>query len=97
MERKTNAPQSVATTSLTEFMPGRGAQGVAVNNFVRNICSCVGSVVAEPIISALGNGWTFTILGLATLFLGLSSVWMLKRFGKRWRSSMDEKLARLAA
>ena len=75
-------------------MPGRGAQGVAVNNFVRNIFSCVGSVVAEPIISALGNGWTFTILGLATLFLGLSSVFMLKRFGKRWRSSMDEKLAR---
>lgn len=75
-------------------MPGRGAQGVAVNNFVRNIFSCVGSVVAEPIISALGNGWTFTILGLATLFLGLMSVFMLKRFGKRWRSSMDEKLGR---
>ncbi|SPN97406.1 related to dityrosine transporter [Cephalotrichum gorgonifer] len=85
---------SLSTTALTEFMPGRGAEGVAVNNFVRNIFSCIGAIVAEPIISALGHGWTFTILGLATLVLSLLTVCMVKMFGKRWRKSMDEALSR---
>lgn len=73
-------------------MPGRGAEGVAVNNFVRNIFSCTGAIVAEPIISSLGDGYTFTIFGLATLVLGLLSVLMLKLFSKRWRMSMDAAL-----
>ena len=74
-------------------MPGRGAEGVAVNNFVRNIFSCTGAIVAEPIISSLGHGYTFTIFGLSTLVLGLLSVWMLKMFGTRWRKNMDAELS----
>lgn len=74
-------------------MPGRGAEGVAVNNFLRNIFSCAGAIVAEPIISALGDGYTFTIFGLATLVLGLSSVCALKVFGTRFRKHMDAALA----
>lgn len=35
---------SCATTMLTEFMPKKGSSGVAVNNFVRNIFSCVGGI-----------------------------------------------------
>lgn len=35
---------SCATTMLTEFMPRKSSSGVAVNNFVRNIFSCVGGV-----------------------------------------------------
>ncbi|KKA21610.1 Uncharacterized protein T310_4397 [Rasamsonia emersonii CBS 393.64] len=54
----------MATTMLTEFMPKKSSAGVALNNFVRNIFSCVGAVVASPIIHAIGNGWLFTILGL---------------------------------
>lgn len=73
-------------------MPGRGAEGVAVNNFVRNIFSCVGAIVAEPIISALGDGYTFTIFGLASLVLGLLSVLLLKIFSTRWRKTMDAEL-----
>ncbi|RMJ22061.1 multidrug resistance transporter, partial [Aspergillus sp. HF37] len=55
---------SMATTMLTEFMPKKSSTGVALNNFVRNIFSCVGSLVTAPIITAIGNGWIFTILGL---------------------------------
>lgn len=75
-------------------MPGRGAEGVAVNNFVRNIFSCAGAIVAEPIISALGDGYTFTVFGLVTLVLGLLSVLMLKTFSMRWRKKMDAELNR---
>jgi multidrug resistance protein len=47
---------SCATTMLTEFMPGRSSSGVAVNNFVRNLFSCTGAIVASPLIYAIGNG-----------------------------------------
>ena len=40
---------SLVSTMLTEFMPKRAASGIALNNFVRNICSFTGAMIAEPI------------------------------------------------
>ncbi|KAL9617781.1 MAG: hypothetical protein Q9160_007435 [Pyrenula sp. 1 TL-2023] len=82
---------SMATTMLTEFMPRKSSSGVAVNNFVRNIFSCVGGIVAAPIIGAIGNGWIFTILGLWALS-SCSIIWAMRRYGQRWRTTMDAKL-----
>ncbi|KAK1970426.1 major facilitator superfamily transporter [Colletotrichum eremochloae] len=81
-----------ATTMLTEFMPKRSSGGVAVNNFVRNIFSCVGAVAAQPVIGAIGNGWLFTILGIFTWVSGYICVWTLRRFAPRWRESMDKAM-----
>ncbi|KAF5859494.1 hypothetical protein ETB97_002795 [Aspergillus alliaceus] len=79
---------SMATTMLTEFMPKKSSSGVALNNFMRNIFSCVGSLVTAPIIDAIGNGWLFTILGIVA-FLSSSVLFAMKIFGPRWRKSMD--------
>ncbi|KAK3325596.1 major facilitator superfamily domain-containing protein [Apodospora peruviana] len=81
------------TTMLTEFMPHRSSSGVAVNNFVRNIFSCVGAVVAEPLITALGNGWLCTMVGLFAWVTGNAAIWLLKRNGPRWRAAMDQALS----
>ncbi len=77
---------------LTEFMPKQKSSGVAINNFVRNIFSCVGGVVAQPLIRAIGNGWLFTGLGIICLLSCMTVVWAMKKFGPRWRLAMDEKL-----
>ncbi|KKZ66252.1 hypothetical protein EMCG_08023 [[Emmonsia] crescens] len=82
---------SMSTTMLTEFMPHRSSSGVAVNNFMRNIFSCVGGIVAAPIIHAIGNGWLFTILAFVA-FSGGSVIWAMRRFGPRWRISMEAKV-----
>ncbi|KAF1972762.1 MFS general substrate transporter [Bimuria novae-zelandiae CBS 107.79] len=79
---------SLSSTMLTEFMPKRASAGIAINNFVRNICSFTGAVVAEPIIRAIGNGWFMTILGVWSLVTGLMVVWAMGRFGPRWRGKM---------
>lgn len=79
---------SMATTMLTEFMPKKSSSGVALNNFVRNIFSCVGSLVTAPIIKAIGNGWIFTILGLAC-FSSCGVIWAMRVFGPRWRARAD--------
>lgn len=82
---------AMATTMLTEFMPKKSSSGVAVNNFCRNILSCIGAIVGAPLIKAIGNGWLFTILGLWTLS-SCTVIWAVRRFGPRWRESMDKEL-----
>lgn len=82
----------VTTTMLTEFMPKKSSSGVAVNNFVRNIFSCVGSLIAQPLIEAMGDGWLCTMVGLFALVTGTAAVWALRRYGAHWREEMDRKL-----
>lgn len=83
---------AMVTTMLTEFMPRRSSNGVALNNFVRNIFSCVCSVVTNPLIETIGNGWLFTILAVVPLLVGVWAIWAMKRFGPRWRKVMEEKM-----
>ena len=82
---------SVATTMLTEFMPRKASSGVAVNNFIRNIFSCVGAVVAQPLIEAIGNGWLFTGMGVIAA-ASSAVVWAMRRFGPRWKERMVREL-----
>lgn len=82
---------AMVTTMLTEFMPKKSSEGVALNNFMRNIFSCVGSFLTAPIIGAIGNGWLFTILGLVSLASSLVILFM-RVYGPRWRQKMDERL-----
>jgi MFS family permease len=83
---------AMATTMLTEFMPRKASTGIAVNNFVRNIFSCVGGLVAAPLIDAIGNGWLCTILGLVALVSGAGVIMAMKKFADRWRIDMDRRM-----
>lgn len=83
---------SMATTMLTEFMPRRASTGIAVNNFVRNLCSCGGAVVALPLIRAVGNGAVCTVLGALALVSGAAVIWAMKRWGAAWREKMDREM-----
>jgi hypothetical protein len=65
---------------------------VAVNNFVRNIFSCVGGIIAQPLIQAMGNGWLFTMLGIICWISAFTVVWAMKKFGPKWRLEMSKNL-----
>lgn len=83
---------SAATTMLTEFMPKRSSSGVALNNFIRNIFSCVGVVVTEPLIGAMGVGWLCTMVALFAWISANLFIWLLLKNGSKWRKLMDEKM-----
>ncbi|KAF1813459.1 major facilitator superfamily transporter [Eremomyces bilateralis CBS 781.70] len=83
---------AMSATMLTEFLPGRASNGVAVNNFVRNIFSCVGALIAEPLIGAIGNGWLCTILSLVAVISGSFVILTMKKYGEAWRQKMTEQL-----
>jgi multidrug resistance protein len=86
---------ALVTTMLTEFMPRKSSHGIALNNFVRNIFSCVGSIVTEPLLKAIGNGWLFLGLGVISLATGGLTIWAMKRFGPGWRLDMARRMDRV--
>lgn len=77
---------------LTEFMPRKASHGIALNNFIRNILSCVSTVVAEPLMATIGDGWLFSGLAVITATAGCVTIWAMKTFGARWRIVMDAKM-----
>lgn len=80
-------------TMLTEFMPNNSSSGVALNNFVRNLFTCVGSIIAQPLLDVMGHGGLFTLLGGLCLVIVVTSIWLLKKNSHRWREDMDKELA----
>ncbi|KAI9167702.1 MFS transporter OpS2 [Paramyrothecium foliicola] len=83
---------ATATTMLTEFIRKKSSAGVAINNFVRNILSCVGTIVAAPWIHAIDVGWVFTILCIFCMSCGFLGSWLLRKNASKWRQSMEEAL-----
>lgn len=81
-----------SATMLTEFMPKRSSSGIALNNFIRNIFSCVGVIVTEPLIGAIGVGWLCTMVALFAWITCNIFIWLLLRNGSKWRKLMDEKM-----
>lgn len=79
----------LVTTMLTELVGKRSSSGVALNNFVRNILSCIGGVVSQPLITAIGNGWLFTGLAVICWISAFSVVWAMRKYGPQWRPQMD--------
>ena len=77
---------SLATTLLVEMIPQRSASLVALNSLVRNLFATLGTAIAQPLQSAIGSGWLFTIFAiieLASLFVIL----LMQRHGQRWREA----------
>ncbi|KAM3551321.1 hypothetical protein MY1884_007776 [Beauveria asiatica] len=69
---------NTATTMLTEILPGKASNAVALNNLMRNTPSCAAAVATDPLLGAIGTQWLFT--GLAVICWASSGViWALKR------------------
>lgn len=81
---------------LTEFIRKKSSAGVAVNNFVRNILSCIGTVVAAPWLTAIGPGWVFTATALFCMAISYICVFLLQRNAPKWRKEMERALAESA-
>nr|P9WEP5.1 RecName: Full=MFS-type transporter FVEG_08288; AltName: Full=Fusarium detoxification of benzoxazolinone cluster 1 protein FVEG_08288; Short=FDB1 cluster protein FVEG_08288 [Fusarium verticillioides 7600] len=83
---------TLGTTMLTEFVRKRSSAGVTVNNFVRNILSCVGTIVAAPWMKGVGLRYMMTKLCIICLLLGSLGIWLITRNAQRWRGTLDKAL-----
>ncbi|KAI1332910.1 major facilitator superfamily domain-containing protein [Xylariaceae sp. FL0255] len=83
---------SMATTMLTEFMPRKASNGVALNNFVRNILSATGTVITQPLIDLIGVGWLCTAVALIAFVGGNVCLVLVMRNSQKWRVKMNEQM-----
>ncbi|ODV83551.1 hypothetical protein CANARDRAFT_9371 [[Candida] arabinofermentans NRRL YB-2248] len=78
----------VTVTYVADSLPGRGATGIALSNFVRMILAAGSSFATEPLIKAIGVGPLFSILAGVTVFLTVILV-VIKKKGDHWRETYD--------
>ena len=82
-----------SNTLLIDLHRGKPATATAAVNFVRCLISAGGVAAIVPMIQTMGPGWSFTFWGL--LFVSIMPMlWVLVRFGPRWRAEMAETKAR---
>ena len=60
--------------------------------FVRNLLSCTGAVVTQPLTDAIESGWTCTMVALVAFVTGNAAIFVLRTWGPEWRVMMDRKL-----
>ncbi|QPG74217.1 hypothetical protein FOA43_001541 [Brettanomyces nanus] len=82
----------ITVTYLTDCLPGRGATGVALNNFIRQLMAAGVSFATAPLIKAIGIGPLLSICAGITAVLSVIMVLIVKR-GDHWRETYNlEKL-----
>ncbi|KAI9485706.1 MAG: major facilitator superfamily domain-containing protein [Benjaminiella poitrasii] len=79
--------QVMTSTSayLVDAMPGNGASATAAANLVRMVLACVLSLVVNPLVTAIGPGYTCVLLAALTFAGGFCMV-LLKWKGKEMRT-----------
>lgn len=65
--------------------------GVAVHNLLHNSLSCVSAVIAQPLLDAIGTGWSFTAACLFCLFSGIPLI-LLRIKREEWSARMKVAL-----
>lgn len=78
----------ITITYLADCLPGRGATGVAINNFIRQLMAAGVTFATAPLIKAIGVGPLFSICAGITACLIVLLIVIVKR-GDHWRETYD--------
>ncbi|KHN95025.1 Major facilitator superfamily domain, general substrate transporter [Metarhizium album ARSEF 1941] len=83
------------TTSilLVDVHPGRAGTVTAANNLTRCLVGAGASAAVIPMISAIGAGPAFTLIG-GLYFVCIIPLSLVLRFGMKWRAEAEEKTRR---
>ncbi|EXJ81370.1 hypothetical protein A1O3_07661 [Capronia epimyces CBS 606.96] len=91
------------STLLSDIYPSKVSTASAASNLVRCLLGAVGAAVVDNMLTSLGVGWSFVLVGLllaaATGFLWVEMTWGMGWRQKRWlkeRGEREEKQAEQA-
>ncbi|KAI0874442.1 MFS general substrate transporter [Hypoxylon argillaceum] len=76
---------NVLSGLIIDLNPGNAGSAASANNFVKFAFGAVVSAVIQPLILALGMGWTYTLLA-AIYILILPILVLIAVRGQRWRT-----------
>ncbi|KAK1759157.1 putative transporter AQR1 [Echria macrotheca] len=87
---------SILNTLVVDVYPHAPATAIAANNLVRCLFGAGGTAIVEPMLLAMGQGWTFTFWAL-TLVVFSPVLVVLSRMGPRFREERRARMERRAA
>ncbi|CEI92095.1 hypothetical protein RMCBS344292_06368 [Rhizopus microsporus] len=76
---------TTVNTYIVEAHLKKAASVVSSNNFARNTCAMIFSLCAVSIRGSLGDGWSYTFMGLMTTVSFLICIPLVQKYGPRWR------------
>jgi MFS family permease len=77
------------STLMIDIFPRKSGAAGASNNIMRCVLSAIIVAVLQPLDKGLGKGWAFTLIGLVDGSSGILAVWLLQRYGWKWRLQRD--------
>lgn len=92
MGAKCTILHQVYSALVVDIFPDKPSTIAASNNIIR--CGLSAAVVAalNPLVSAIGRGWFFTMVALLDGGLCMAAVIILRRWGKHWRNQRSKPL-----
>ena len=75
---------------LVDIYPGRAATVTAANNLMRCEMGAAAAAVIAPMISGIGTGWSYTIMGFVSI-MGVPGLVLNIRYGMSWRQTKARK------
>lgn len=75
---------------LVDIHPGKPGSATAANNFTRCLLGAGSTAIIEPMMDAVGVGWSFTIMGALYIICAPFLVMVMKR-GMKWRAQLQAK------
>lgn len=79
-----NQIMTATSAYLVDAVPGEGASITAAANLVRMVVACVLTLVVNPLVSAIGPGYTMVILAVLA-FASMALLAIVKFYGPRIR------------
>ncbi|KIW30388.1 uncharacterized protein PV07_06133 [Cladophialophora immunda] len=83
------------STLLSDIYPGNVSTASAASNLIRCILGAVGAAVVDNMLTGMGLGWCFFLVGLlmaaATAFLWVETRWGMGWRQQRWRRLAEKK------
>ncbi|KAI1419958.1 major facilitator superfamily domain-containing protein [Xylaria sp. FL1777] len=81
---------NILSTLIVDINPGAAGSATAANNLTRCLVGAGASAFINPLMTAVGAGWAFTIISLSFVAF-FPALWLVLRNGVRWREEKSRK------
>ncbi|KAI0114393.1 major facilitator superfamily domain-containing protein [Nemania sp. FL0031] len=81
---------NLLSTLIVDINPGAAGAATAANNLTRCLVGAGASAFINPLMTAVGAGWAFTIIALSYVVF-FPALWLVVRNGVKWRAAQAHK------
>ncbi|EFX01825.1 major facilitator superfamily transporter multidrug resistance [Grosmannia clavigera kw1407] len=87
---------NAANALLVDVTPGRAGAAVAANNLTRCLVGAAATAVITPMISHMGAGWAFFLIGIIYV-AAMPGLFLIQNRGMKWRQQLLKEEERKTA